>query len=361
MDFLDEEEAFEQEPQPRARRRAPRRSSRGGPPSREVLLRRAAALGVGLLVLILLALAVRGCLNAREDRAIRDYVRDLSSIVNETNQTAATFFERLGNRGTLSVTEFVDEVNADRSAFDNYRSRIDALGAPGDMVDAQTAIEYVYEMRASAMNTIAEQMRTALGDQGREKAVQRITRQMSVLYSSDFMYQMLVQPRINSVLEERGIGDTEAPASQIVPEGVLWLSESQVGSALGVSGTGDSAGEADDDLRHGTGLIGVSIAGVDLQPDATNVISVDGTPELTIQLQNQGEAEENDLTVSVTLGENTPLTSTLASIAAGVTESVTIPLTPTPSGSTTVTVEIAAVPGEQFLENNTATYEVDFG
>lgn len=324
------------------------------------MIRRAAALGVGLLVLILLALAVRGCLNAREDRAIRDYVRDLSSIVNETNQTAATFFERMSNRGTLSVTEFVDEVNADRSAFDNYRSRIDALDAPGDMVEAQEALSDVYAMRASAMNTISEQMRTALGDQGREKAVERITRQMSVLYSSDYMYELLVQPRINSVLEERGIGDAEAPASRLVPEGTLWLSESQVGKALGVSGSGE-AGEADDNLRHGTGLVSASISGVELQPDTTNVVTVEGTPELTVQIQNQGETEETDITVSVTLGDGSPLTSTLSSIAVGMTESVTIPLTPTPSGSTTVKVDIAAVAGEQFLENNTATYEVDFG
>ena len=361
MDFLDEEEALEQEHPPRAsRRRSPRRAGRGGPPSREVLLRRAGALAVGLLILILLALAVRGCLNAREDRAVRDYVRDVSAIVNETNQTAATFFERLDNRGSLSVTEFVDEVNADRSAMDNYRTRIDALDAPGDMAAAQTSLEDVFEMRASAMNTIAEQMRTALGEQGREQALQRITRQMSVLYSSDYMYSLLAQARLNRVLEERGIGDAEAPASQFVPEGIRWLDQATVGSALGIT-SGGGGGEADDDLRHGTGLVSSSISGVDLQPDVTNVVSVEGTPELSIQVQNQGEAEETDLTVSVTVGDGTALTNTIPSIAAGVTESVTIPLTPTPSGSTTVTVEIAAVPGEQFLENNTATYEVDFG
>lgn len=360
MDFLDEEEALEPEHQPRAsRRRTPRRAGRGGPPSREVLLRRAGALAVGLLILILLALAVRGCLNAREDRAIRDYVRDLSAIVNETNQTAATFFERLDNRGTLSVTEFVDEVNADRSAMDNYRTRINALDAPGDMAAAQSSLEDVFEMRASAMNTIAEQMRTALGDQGREQALQRITRQMSVLYSSDYMYSLLAQTRLNRVLEERGIGDAEAPASQFVPEGIRWLDQATVGSALGVASGG--GGEANDDLRHGTGLVSTSISGVDLQPDATNVVSVEGTPELSVQVQNQGEAEETDLTVSVTVGDGDALTNTVPSIAAGVTESVTIPLTPTPTGSTSITVEIAAVPGEQFLENNTATYEVDFG
>lgn len=360
MDFLDEEESFEPERPARAtRRRSSQRPPRSGPPSRDVLIRRAAALAVGLLILILLALAVRGCLNAREDRAIRDYVRDVSSIINETNQTASTFFERLDNRGALSVTEFVDEVNADRSAVDNYRSRIDSLDAPGDMAGAQTALEYVYEMRASAMSTIAEQLRTALGEQGRERALQRITRQMSVLYSSDFMYSLLAQSRLNQVLEERGITDTEAPASQFVPEGTRWLDQNQVSSALGV--TTATAGEADDNLRHGTGLVAVSISGVDLQPDVTNVVAVEGTPELTVQVQNQGEAEERDLAVTVSIGEGGPLTGSIPSIAAGVTESVTIPLTPTPSGATTISVEIAAVPGEQFLENNSATYEVDFG
>ena len=359
MDYLDEEPSQESQRPTQAARHTQARSTRGGPPDRQLLMRRGLALGVGLLVLILLALAVRGCLNAREERAMRDYARDLSSIVNETTQTGDAFFERLSDRGGLSVTEFVDEVNADRSAVDNYLSRVESLEAPDEMSSGQTALEFAYQMRSQAMTTISEQLRTALGDQGREQAIQSITRQMSVLYSSDFLYALLAQAPINQVLAERGITDVEVPGSLFVPDGVQWLDESQVEGALG--GSVAEAGEADDDLTHGTGLLSTSIDGVTLEPESTALVTSEGTPELTVEVQNQGEAEESDLEVSVTVGDAAALTSTIPTIAAGETQTVTIPLTPTPSGPATVEVEVAAVPGEQVLENNTGTYEVDFG
>ncbi len=69
------------------------------------------------------------------------------------------------------MTEFVAEVNADRSAMDNYATRVDSLSAPGDMGHAQSSLELVYELRSSAMTEIADKMSTALGDVGSQKAM----------------------------------------------------------------------------------------------------------------------------------------------------------------------------------------------
>ena len=53
------------------------------------------ALGVGVLILILLVLGIRGCLNARKERGFENYVRDLDAIVTESKQLSETFFNRL--------------------------------------------------------------------------------------------------------------------------------------------------------------------------------------------------------------------------------------------------------------------------
>ncbi|MND09183.1 hypothetical protein D3C83_323130 [compost metagenome] len=50
----------------------------------------------------------------------------------------------------------------------------------------------------------------------------------------------------------------------------------------------------------------------------------------------------------------------IPSIEAGATESVTIPLTPAPSGEATLEVVAEPVPGEQVSENNEAPYTVLF-
>jgi hypothetical protein len=336
---------------PGRRPRPPRRPER-----QQILLRRGLALGAGLLILILIVLGVRGCLNARKHRALSDYARNVTQIVDETDQTSKSFFGKLADPGTLSVTEFVAEVNADRSAMDNYRSRIDSLDAPGDMGNAQRSLELVYELRGSAMTEIADKMSTALGDVGAEKATAAITAQMAKLMASDVVYASVARPEIDGVLADNGIEGDDVPKSVFVPEGTTWLDESSVSSALGsVSGASSETTSG----VHGLGLLGTSVNGTELTPEGSTAVVAEETPEVEVQVQNQGESTENGVTVSVTVNGET-LQQDINSIEAGATETVTIPLTPAPTGEATLEVEAEPVPGEEVSENNEASYTVVF-
>jgi hypothetical protein len=322
------------------------------------MLRRGLALGAGLLVLILLVLGVRGCLNARKNRALSDYARNVAQILDETETTSKSFFEKLEDPGSLSVTEFVAEVNADRSAMDNYVSRVDGLDTPGDMGNAQDSLELVYELRGSAMEEIADQMSTALGDVGAEKATEKIAKQMSVLTASDVLYAEVARPEINGVLADNGIDGDDVPKSAFVPDPTEWLDESAIGAALG-SVSGSSGGEATPGV-HGLGLIGVSLNGAELAAEGTTSVTADETPEVEVTVQNQGESTENGITVSVTVSGGETLQQDIASLEAGAEETVTIALARTPKGEVTLEVEAEPVPGEEVSENNEASYTVVF-
>jgi hypothetical protein len=336
---------------PGRRPRPPRRPER-----QQILLRRGLALGAGLLILVLIALGVRGCLNARKQRALSDYARNVTQIVDETDQTSKSFFGKLSDPGSLSVTEFVAEVNADRSAMDNYRARIDGLDTPGDMGNAQKALELVYELRDSAMTEIAAKMNTALGDLGSAKATAAIARQMGVLSASDVLYSAVARPEIDGVLAANGIEGDDVPKSVFVPEGTKWLDESAVSAAL--ASVSESGGGATSGV-HGLGLLGTSINGTELTSEGPTSVVSEETPEVEVEVQNQGESTENGITVSVTVNGST-LTGDINSIEAGATETVTIPLTPAPKGEATLEVEAEPVPGEEVSENNEASYTVVF-
>jgi hypothetical protein len=335
------------------RRARPRRR----PERQQILLRRGLALGGGLLLLILVVLGVKGCLDARKERALSDYARNVSQIVEETGQTSKDFFSKLSEPGSLSVTEFVNQVNADRSAMDGYADRVDSLSTPGDMSHAQSSLELVYQLRASAMDNIAEKMSTALGDVGSEQATRNIATQMQKLLSADVVYESVVRPEIDDVLESNGISGDNVPKSVFLPEGTKWLEESAVSSALG-SVNGSTA--ASTGGLHGLGLIATSINGTELTAESTTSVTSEGTPEVEVQVQNQGESTENGISVSVSVSGGSTLSGTISSIAAGETETALIPLTPAPSGEVTLEVDVATVPGEQVSTNNKASYTVAF-
>ena len=340
-------------PSPVGRRRPPRRPER-----QQIVLRRALALGAGLLVLILIVLGVKGCLNARKERALSDYAENVTQIVQETQQTSKNFFAKLSDPGELSVTDFVDQVNADRSAMDSYQSRVESLDAPGDMGQAQTALELVYDLRAGAMNEIADQMSTALGDVGSEKATAKIAKQMEKLLAGDVLYGAVVRPEVNRVLEDNGIEGEEIPESVFLPEGTRWLDEDQVSSALAsVSGA-----ETDSETSgiHGMGLLGTAINGTELVADTATAVAVEETPEVEVTVGNQGESTENGVTVSVSVAGGGTFDQSVSSIEPAEEQTVVVPLVPAPTGTVEIEVVVQPVPGEEISTNNEATYSVEF-
>ncbi len=322
-----------------------------------MLARRGLALGGALLVLILLVLGVRGCLNARADRQLEDYSRDVTQIVQETDQTSKTLFGLLNDPGDLSVQDFETEVLAQRGAVDGYLTRVQALSPPGDMGSAQNGLELVYELRANAMNEISNQLRRALGDAGREEAITAIAEQMQTLLASDVDYASVVQPGINGVLADHGITDSDVPDSVFLPDGIKWLDEGEIDTALSAINGGSTATTAG---PHGTGLYSVSVDGSTLETTVPTTVASSTAPEVVVQVQNQGAADESGITVSVKVDGGEEQTGSIDSIAPGAIESTTIALTPAPSGTVSLEVNVEPVPGEESTDNNTATYQVTF-
>jgi hypothetical protein len=321
------------------------------------MLRRLLALGGALVVLILIVLGVKGCLDARARGALSDYSSNVGQITAETAQTSKDFFGKLEDPGNLSVTEFVGQVNADRSAMDNYASRVDGLSAPGEMSSAQKSLELVYELRSSAMEAIADKMPTALGEAGAPKATAAIAKQMQKLLAADVIYETVTRPEINGTLADNGIEGDDVPKSTYLPGGTKWLDETAVKQALGAV-NGSSGGTASPGV-HGLGLLGVRVAENELVEGVPNSVVTEGTPEVEVEVQNQGESTENGITVVVTV-DGTETTQEIASLEPGASETAVVPLTPTPKGETTLEIEVEPVPGEQVTENNEATYTVDF-
>jgi hypothetical protein len=318
------------------------------------MLRRALALGGALILIILVVLGIKGCLDARANRELSDYARNVTAIVDETAQTSKAFFGKLEDPGSLTVTDFVNEVNADRSAMAGYASRVDGLGTPGDMSAAQRNLELVYELRSSAMDAIAEKMSTALGDAGAERAMDGIAKQMRVLMAADTLYEQVVRPEIDGVLADNGISGSDVPKSEFLADD-KWLDEAEVSAALGsVNG---ATGAATPGI-HGLGLVGVTVNGSELVEGTTTTVAAEEAVEVLVQVQNQGESTENGISVSVSVDGGNTLEGEIDTLAAGETGTAEILLTPTPSGEVTLEVKADPVAGETTTTNNEASYSV---
>jgi hypothetical protein len=348
--FLEEDEPLSPD--------ATARGGRYGPPDRQrqFLFRRLIAVAIGVLILILLVLGIRGCLNAREERALENYGRDLDALAAESQQLSDNFFERLEDPGNLSELNFEAEVKADRGAAEGLVSRAEGLDPPGELKGAQADVVLAFELRRDGLAQISEQIGTALGDEGSTEATEAIAQDMGYFVASDVLYRR-GQSQIEQVFEQEGIA-TEVPDSQFVAEDDLdYLDATVVSDSLTViTGETEAAGGG----VHGLGLVPPALIGDAELVEGTPVTVTGGAEEVELSVQNQGDSEESDIPVTVEIDGSEAGEATIDTIEAGETQTVTVPLDPAPETGETVTLDVFVEPvaGEQVSDNNEASYEV---
>jgi hypothetical protein len=325
------------------------------------MVRRSIAAGGALVVLILLVLGVRGCLDARKDEAFRDYAADIRALVRGSNDLSRRLFEALSNPRNAGALDIQNEVNAQSTDAEQLVERAADTDHPDELDQAQDWLLISLGLRRDGFNRIALRLRAAFGERGRNPAIEAIAGQMQAFLASDVIYSQRAIPELRRQFADRDI-DERFPLSRSLPD-LGWLESDTVESRLGRIGDG---GRPATPGIHGTGLQGVTAKppGTVLAEEGVNRIPASEQLAFEIRVQNQGESEETDVGVSVSIsnGRRISVDQRISRIAAGNTQTVSIPLArKPPTGAVTeVTVEVAAVPGEKVKENNRATYQVVF-
>lgn len=356
MAFLDEEQedlVVADEPE-RPRRRV------GGAQRRrqQFLVRRLIGVGVGLAFLILIVIGVRGCLEARSDRALRNYTSDIATIMQQSEQSGKDFFQLLNGPTGSSSLDVQNQVLAQRDASETLLDRAHKVSTPGQMKDAQSAVILGLTLRRDALTSIASNVGQATARAQTSNAISTISDAMGSLYASDILWTQIGSPEIKKVLRDENVDAPALPPGKFMPANATdFLNQATLVTKLnGITGQTATTGGT-----HGLQLVQTSIGGTTLAADSTTNVPSDAQ-EIDIQVQNSGDNDETGISVSATLAGNN-LTGQLPALSAGETGTVKIPLTskPTPGTDATLQVVVSPVPGEQLTDNNQATYTVVFG
>jgi hypothetical protein len=356
--FLDEEQddvVVADEPE-RPRRRV------GGPQRRrqQFLVRRLIGVGVGLAFLILIVIGIRGCLEARSDRALRSYDSNIATIMQQSEQSGKDFFDLLNSpSASSSSVDVQNQVLAQRDSANSLLDRAQSLSVPGQMHDAQAAVEQTLTLRRDALTAIATNVTQATARDQTANAITTISNAMGSLYASDVLWSQIGKPDIQKVLKDEGVDGQPLPAGNFMPANATdYLDQTSLVTKLNsITGTSSTTTGG----THGLQLDSTTIGGTTLSESSSTTVPSDST-EIDIGVTNSGDSDETGISVSVTIG-GAALTGQLQSLSAGQSGTIKIPLTSKPTPGTPTTVEVAVKPvlGEQVTDNNTATYQVTFG
>jgi CARDB len=329
------------------------------------MVRRTIAIGGAILIFILLVLLFRGCLDARKERAMEDYVRDSNELVNLSKAESQRLFDILSApNGQDQAVDRHNQANELKVDSATLVDRADDLDVPDELSDAQGYFVESLELRRDALNVVAQELPGALAQEERRQSTARIAQMMQVFLASDVLLKSRFKPSLSDALEKEDI-NAQVPSDQALTfvTNLDWLQPDFVADQIaGIRGTG--GGSATPGL-HGNGLGTVSLGGVALTPGGSATVQLTRDTAFDVQVTNQGESTETDVVVTVAVGQGgdaIDLEETLPEIAPGETKTVSIPLSEQPPTGQNVpsTVRAKAVPGEEVTDNNEAEFTVIF-
>src|SRR6478672_7634821 len=136
LSFFDDGEETVQRPAGRAPQRpTPRRPQRaaGSLPldQHTLMVRRRVAAGVGVVLIILIALLINGCLNSEKTQALKDYNREASSAAQAFDERVSRpLFEQLTNAAGKSALNVEVQVGQLRVQAEDLAARVKGLKTP---------------------------------------------------------------------------------------------------------------------------------------------------------------------------------------------------------------------------------------
>jgi hypothetical protein len=160
LSFLDE-----RDDPPRGAR--PRRPPPKGPSAdpQTLLVRRLIAGGGALLVIVLLFLGIKGCLASQKEQGFKDYVRDASELVAESDQQSEQLFDLLSDPGGSEV-DFASNVNGSKFQAEQLVDRAKGTDVPDQLKSAHGELVETLELRRDGLGGIADAVTAANGEDG---------------------------------------------------------------------------------------------------------------------------------------------------------------------------------------------------
>ena len=371
FDFFDEPETQEAAERTRAPRRPPPRGPRRPirPPAGFIpMLRLAGLIAFLILAAVLLVVLARGCASSSKHDRYRSYLDNVRSIAASSDGMGKDLNRTLAATGIKeSALESKVTALAAREQQDVARAR--DLDPPGPLRVEHDHLIEVLQLRASALSRLSDAFRQTATAKDATTSGRLIADQARLLVASDVNWDFYFKEPTQRELQDQGVSDVGAvPDSNIISNPDLASTQAMTdvwrrvhGAATGGTPSG----------KHGSALTSVTALpdGKKLNPSGAasdNQITASTDLAFQVAVTDSGDFQEFNVSVTLTIQKSPKpivLRKKIDVINAGETKTVTftnIDLNGLFGLPTTVKVDIAPVPGERTVSNNSAEYKVIF-
>jgi len=329
------------------------------------MVRRRVAAAVAVVLLIVIVLVVNGCLKSEKVQSLKEYNRDVSQLAQEWDaQVGHPLFGALTDAAGKSALDVEEQIDQLRIQAQGLAARTKSLSVPGEMAAAQRDLLLASDLRVEGMTKLAALLPTALGGKAKQTSAE-IAGTMEIFLASDVIYSQRVAPLIQQTLSANGVQGAPTTATRLLAN-IGWLEASTALARISGQAAGSSQSGETPSGHHGSELKAVSVGTSALEAEpALNHISGGGNPTFTVQVENDGEFQETNVKVDVTVtagGKQYKASRVIEKTEPGKTVDAEVPVTGIPLGvAAKIEAQVEPVPGETNHEDTKNTYLAIFG
>jgi len=381
--FEDDEEHIEEEEVTETRRRPARRKPKsrkprerkpkerkprrggGGQTFGQSPLARVLIILVAVIVLVLItSLGINSCLNSKKTSEYRDYFNSVDAIVKESDDIGAQLSDMFMKPDEAVRQSLEGKLAEFLAAQDQVLEKAKAVQAPDAFKKYNEWFVASMQVRDRGLKGLQPAMLNALEARDNQAGAAQVAHEMLILLTGDVAYDEFFYQPSQQVLKDEGITDIKIPQAKFLKDPALASQQTAVTVLDRLKG-----GTAQVTGLHGVALVGVKAqpSGMALTGESENSLKASDSLTFTVEIENQGEATETDVPVSLTLtapGRPTPqkVDGTVPSIAPG--ERKTIDLTGLAADAggqpALLRAEVGPVAGEANTQNNVGEFNIAF-
>lgn len=367
----------------RSRGRGPRRASSGGDgnsPLQQRGVKGAILVGLGLVIVLVLWTSIRGCQRDKLVNSYKSYLTAANAIGDDSKQIGDELRNVLDNKDYKAPAQVGDAIKQLVGRADALVARARKLNPPSSLEASNKTLITTLEYRRDGLNELPQAIDATLQGKDTNNQVATIAEPLQALGASDVIYKRSFLGPTNVAIAKDKIKDVQVKESYFFPgntydmtstEGAkkVLLSIRQSKPSSGAGSTTNPTGS-----KHGVAVQKVeAVQGGQVKQLVRNgnAITIPATADLTfnVYVEDSGDFVETNVQVIFTYitpldSKGTAQTETIATIQPGASKSQKVTFkSPSPvyfRDTSTIQVEVAAVPGETVTTNNKYSYPVKF-
>jgi hypothetical protein len=356
--------------------RLPRRGGRGTgmrrppqPKNLTPLLRLLGAIGIAIAVLVFFGLLIQSCASTSKHDAFAHYMEKVTAIAHGSAADGQQVATALTTPG-VKVSSLASKLDGIAEQERQNVTAAERLNVPGRLRDENTRFVEALQLRVNGTQGLADTFRATASSKASSDAALLLD-QAKRLSASDVVYDDLFKGPVNTIMKQQGVVGVQAPDSHFLSSDDQ-LSQNYWTLALNrlrgsTTSTGSKGGSTSSGGLHGTNIVSTKAmpGGQTLSTDSLNTVTATADLAFAVTVHDGGDSQEVHIAVTLTIEKaqgSIVKNKTIDVINPGQDVTLTFPIAEQVpfAQKTNIKVDVASVPHEANVSNNSETYPVIF-